>query len=97
MYHCCSLFRVMAVLTKVSFYQTTWHHILGRCNIDTVHQETPISHKNDLTLGYVYIFTAVHFFNSLCWECVMLLIWYIPVMMTYFNVVCDYITFIIDC
>lgn len=61
MNHCCSLFRVMAVLTEVPFYQTTWHHIPGKCNIGAVYQETPRSHTNDLTLDYMYILTAIHF------------------------------------
>lgn len=61
-YHCCSLIRFMAVLTEVPIYQTVWHHIPGKCNLDGVHQETPRSHKNNMILGYVYIFTAIRFF-----------------------------------
>jgi len=54
----------MAVLTVVPVYQAAWLHIPGKCNLDGVHQETRRFHKNNLILGYVYIFRAIHFLST---------------------------------
>jgi hypothetical protein len=92
-HHCCSLIRVMAVLTEVPIYQTAWHHIPGKCNLDGVHQETPRSHKNNLILGYVYIFTAIHFLSTAVGMSNVINMVH-PVVLTYIYVVYDYMTFI---